>query len=101
METEEPIIGGEPASAGAIPGQTDAVLLRLKQALAATVPGLHPEAIEGEDLAAIEASFASLCEQRRPAPVAVPAGAPGRSSVRVLSPIEKIREGLSRLERAG
>ncbi len=81
---------------------------RLREALAATEPGLRVELINGDSLVEIEAGYASaralLREvreglRRELAGAAVPAGAPGRNSAQQpRSPLDKIRSGLGRLQ---
>lgn len=81
-----------------------AAVERLRAALIASDPALDDTLIRGRTLEEVEASYASamalvtrLREQVSQAQAGqVPAGAPGRTTRRPVSPFEKIREGLSR-----
>jgi hypothetical protein len=97
MSEDEPIIGG--TSPAGVPGgdKASALLGRLKEALAQTVPGLDAALIEGDDLAGVERSFEALKAFAASRPVAVPAGAPPRTVAVPSTPFEKIRAGLARL----
>ena len=83
----------------------DAVLSRLKDALAASEPGMDAALIAGTTLAEVEESFAAAREVvrrvredvRREAAAVIPAGAHGRIPAPRLTPFEKIRAGMSRL----
>ncbi|MCK9518491.1 MAG: hypothetical protein M0R74_05605 [Dehalococcoidia bacterium] len=76
---------------------------RLREALLATEPDVEPELVTGETLEEVEASFvqARALVQRvrervsREAPIAVPAGAPGRAGLAPRTAFEKIRAGLT------
>jgi hypothetical protein len=94
MPENEPVIGG-PAPPLDSP---EALLTRLKAALAASAPGVDVALIEGTSLADVEASFAALVAAIPPAAAPhVPAGAPGRVVSVPVTPLAKIRDGLARL----
>lgn len=86
-------------------GENAALLGRLRVALAETIAGLDAEAISGESLAEVEASFAAAkaVEEAlrravaRERTAAIPPGAPGRAGYLPATPFEKIRAGLGRL----
>jgi hypothetical protein len=94
MASGEPVIGAfvSTPTAGEEPA---AALARVRELLAAQVPGLDPALIHGATLDEVEESFAAL--KKLAAPPAVPAGAPGRAVHPPATPFEKIREGLARL----
>ena len=100
-ESREPVIGGtDQAPAVDAPGQQERGLAeRLRAGLLATAGDLPPEAVSGETLDEVAASFAAarppqgLGQDRA---TAVPAGAPGRLGLRQMTAFEKIREGLAR-----
>ncbi|QFG02891.1 hypothetical protein [Tepidiforma bonchosmolovskayae] len=82
----------------------DRAVARLREALLASEPALDPALLSGSTVEEVEASFAAAKETlarireavRREAAAAIPAGSalrqPGRAA---LSPLEKIRAGLS------
>lgn len=98
-ENDEPVIGAFVEAPPPLGPAADAQVARLKAALAATVEGMDPDAIAGQTLEDVVASFAALRAAReQPGPaLQVPAGAPGRLTPGPLTPFEKIRQGLARL----
>jgi len=80
---------------------------RLRAALLATEPAVSADMVTGATAAEVEASFASAADfvrrvreqALRDAAAAVPAGAPGRVAGQPGSAFEKIRSGLTGLER--
>ena len=97
-DAAEAIIGGPAPSANGAEDPAAALAGSLKVALASTLPGLDPSAIVGASAEEIAASFAALRSAVLNArPMAVPAGAPGRTQAVPLTPFAKIREGLARI----
>jgi len=83
---------------------TRRLVARVREALLASDPDVAPELVTGDTLEEVEASFAraQAIAQRvrervaREAPLAVPAGAPGRVVHSPATPLDKIRAGLAR-----
>lgn len=98
-EATAPIDGapGEPAVADR------AALARLRDLLLASDPAIDPALVWGDSIEALEASFvaaravvARVREAvRREQAAAIPVGAPGRTPTAPVTPLEKIRAGLS------
>ncbi len=87
------------------PAESALLRERLREALAASIPGLTPEAIRGRTLAEIEESFGAAkavadgvrIAAAREAVPAISPGAPGRAGYPPATAFEKIRSGLERL----
>jgi hypothetical protein len=98
IEARDEAIAREAAARGALAS-------RLREALAASEPGIDLALITGDSVEAIEASFAAARETvgrvrealRRETAPAIPAGAPPRSLTAPLTPLDKIRAGLGRI----
>ena len=80
-----------------------ATLDRLREALLSSEPSIDAAMVTGETLEEMEASFAAARTMlarvreaiRREHAAAIPAGAPGRTPPAPVTPLDKIRSGLS------
>jgi hypothetical protein len=95
-----------PAGTSTSTEEPAAVLERLRQALAETLPGVATTAISGSTLAEVEANYATARaafdagrrQARATSAAVVPAGAPGRATALAGTAHDKIRAGLAGLE---